>query len=296
MNRLAPMLRCSAFLCGFLLCAFPSPGLLAAERVATRTEADFVRHVEELKKKVPRERFTIIVSPPFVVIGDGEPAEVRRRVENTVQWAVTKLKEAYFGEDPKDILDIWLFKDKESYERNCEALFHTKPDTPYGYYSPKDRALVMNIATGGGTLVHEIVHPFVAANFPACPAWFNEGLGSLYEQAGEEHGRIHGYTNWRLPGLQKAIRKKTVPSFKTLCSTTTEEFYEKDKGTNYAQARYLCYYLQQQGLLQKFYRRFRDGCKDDPSGYQTLQAVLGRTDMDQFQREWEAYVLKLRFR
>ena len=25
--------------------------------------------------------------------------------------------------------------------------------------------------TGGGTLVHEIVHPFLRANFPECPAW-----------------------------------------------------------------------------------------------------------------------------
>ena len=46
----------------------------------------------------------------------------------------------------------------------------------------------MNIATGGGTLVHEIVHPFVEANFPGCPTWFNEGLGSLYEQSAERKG------------------------------------------------------------------------------------------------------------
>ena len=45
---------------------------------------------------------------------------------------------------------------------------------------------IMNIATGGGTLVHEIVHPYVEANFPGCPAWFNEGLGSLYEACGGE--------------------------------------------------------------------------------------------------------------
>ncbi len=137
----------------------------------------------------------------------------------------------------------------------------------------------MNIATGGGTLVHEIVHPFVAANFPECPAWFNEGLGSLYEQSGEEDGRIVGYTNWRLHGLQEAIRKKRVPSFKTLCSTTTDEFYEKDRGTNYAQARYLCYYLQQHGLLRKFYHRFYADRKKDPTGYATLQEILGRSDM-----------------
>ena len=153
----------------------------------------------------------------------------------------------------------------------------------------------MNISTGGGTLVHEIVHPFVAANFPKCPAWFNEGLGSLYEQSGEVRGRIHGCTNWRLPGLQEAIRKKRVPSFKTLCSTTDDEFYNEDRGTNYAQARYLCYYLQEHDLLGKFYRRFHADREKDPTGYQTLKAVLGRDDMDAFKTEWEAWVMKLRF-
>jgi hypothetical protein len=260
------------------------------------TTADFERHVRALKKKLPGDGFTIVVARPFVVIGEDAPKEVRRRAQDTVGWAVKMLKAAYFEKDPPEILDIWLFKNKASYEENAQRLFHTKPDTPYGYYSAADRALVMNISTGGGTLVHEIVHPFVAANFPRCPAWFNEGLGSLYEQSGEEDGEIHGYTNWRLPGLQQAIRKKQTISFKALCSTTSDEFYEKDKGSNYAQARYLCYYLQQQGLLKKFYRRFRAARETDPTGYATLQEVLGRKDMAAFQKEWEAYVLKLRFR
>jgi hypothetical protein len=269
---------------------------MAAERYGNHTAAEYAKHVRELKKKLPSDDFTIVEAPPFVVIGDDQPAEVRRRARDTVAWAVEKLKAAYFEKDPPEILDVWLFKDKESYEENAEKLFRTKPDTPYGYYSSTDKALVMNIATGGGTLVHEIVHPFVAANFPECPAWFNEGLGSLYEQSGEVDGRIVGRTNWRLPGLQKAIRATRVPSFKALCATTSDEFYEKDRGTNYAQARYLCYYLQQEGLLRQFYRRFHANCKEDPTGYATLQEILGRKDMAEFQRDWEAYVLKLRFR
>jgi hypothetical protein len=208
------------------------------------------------------------------------------------------LKKSYFANDPPVIIDIWLFKDKESYETNVEQLFGKKPDTPYGYYSAEDRALVMNISTGGGTLIHEIVHPYMAANFSACPAWFNEGLASLYEQCGEENGEIHGYTNWRLAGLQAAIAKKKVPSFKTLCATTTDEFYTQDKGTNYAQARYLCYYLQQTELLKTFYKKSRANCAKDPTGYKTLQEVLGRQgddEMNAFHNEWEKWVLKLRF-
>jgi hypothetical protein len=188
----------------------------------------------KLKKKIPSDKFTIILQRPFVVIGDEPPEMVKRRAEGTVKWAVDLLKKSYFKKEPNEILDIWLFRDKTSYVENASKIFHCKPSTPYGYYSHADRALVMNIATGGGTLVHEIVHPFVASNFPECPAWFNEGLGSLYEQCSQRGGRIRGLTNWRLAGLQAAIRAKSVPSFKSLTSTTTREFYEDDLGTNYA--------------------------------------------------------------
>ena len=262
---------------------------------ATLSDSSYAKHVARLQTKLPGPEFTIVVQPPFVVIGDEAPKVVKRRADQTVQWAADKLKKLYFDKDPVEILDIWLFKDKESYEKNAQLLFGDKPDTPYGYFSHAHRALVMNISTGGGTLVHEIVHPFVAANFPQCPSWFNEGLGSLYEQSEEKDGQIHGLPNWRLPGLQKAIRDKTLGTFKDLCTTTTEQFYGDRRGTNYGQARYLCYYLQEKGLLVKFYRQFHENCKDDPPGYESLQKILGRRDMDAFQKEWEAYVMGLRF-
>jgi hypothetical protein len=135
----------------------------------------------------------------------------------------------------------------------------------------------------------------MAANFPDCPAWFNEGMGSLYEQCGDERGEITGYTNWRLAGLQQAIRNKAVPPFRTLLATTNRQFYNDDLGTNYAQARYLCYYLQENGLLRKFYREFVAGHENDPGGHKTLQAVLGRDDLEAFQKDWEQFVLKLEF-
>jgi hypothetical protein len=270
------------------------PAVLPAAKAETNVaETDYSRHVEQLKKRLPSADFTIIVQPPFVVIGD-EPAEVvREHSERTVKWAVDKLKQDYFSQDPKEILDIWLFKDAKSYERNALALFGDTPSTPYGYYSSAHKALIMNISTGGGTLVHEIVHPFVEANFPACPPWLNEGLGSLYEQSGEVNGHIHGYPNWRLPGLQKAIKAGEVPAFKTLMTLDTRGFYNDDRGTNYGQSRYLCYYLQQRGLLVKFYREFITHQKTDPTGYQTLRRVLGTRDMKAFKLKWEKYVLGL---
>jgi hypothetical protein len=86
-----------------------------------------------------------------------------------------------------------------------------------------------------------------------------------------------------------------VPSFEELTSTTNSEFYSADQGTNYSQARYLCYYLQEQGQLRQFYRDFVANQGVDPNGYNTLMKTLGESDMVAFQKKWEEFVLGLRF-
>jgi len=259
------------------------------------TNADYAQHIMALKHKIPNSGFTVVLQKPFVVIGD-EPAQmVRRRAIQTIKWAADKLKQDYFKKDPADIIDIWLFRNKKSYKKYALEVFGDRPDTPFGYYSHEHRALIMNIATGGGTLVHEMVHPFMSSNFPECPAWFNEGLASLYEQCRQKDGHIWGLTNWRLAGLQGDIRTGRIGSFEALTHTNEQEFYRCDKGNNYAQARYLCYYLQEKGLLVKFYHEFHANRKKDPTGYMTIRSVLGEKDMAAFQKRWEQFVLKLTF-
>lgn len=263
--------------------------MLNAAETSGFTDADFTRHLQRLRKKTPAG-FHILVQKPFVVVGDEDRKTVERRAVRTIKWAVDHLKAEYFEKDPEHIIDVWLFKDRASYLKHTKDIFNDEPTTPYGYYSSTHKALIMNISTGGGTLVHEIVHPFIASNFPDCPSWFNEGLASLYEQCGEKDGRIHGYTNWRLRGLKEAIEKGRVPPFKDLMTTTRSQFYDDDRGTNYAQSRYLCYYLQERGLLVKFYREFNRTVADDPTGYRSLQKVLCERDVPAFQKRWEKFV------
>ena len=267
----------------------------ARASTARFTNADFAQHLMALKDRTPKG-FHVAVERPFVVIGDIGRAAVEQRASGTVRWVTEQVKHFYFEKDPEAIIDIWLFRDRSSYEKHCWDLFRTIPSTPFGFYSSEHRALIMNISTGGGTLVHEMIHPFIESNFPTCPSWFDEGLASLYEQSGSKKGAIHGLTNWRLAGLQEAIRDGNLPSFKTLCSTNSMQFYERDPGTNYAQARYLCYYLQERDLLRKFYHAFQSS-KTDKQGYATLCKTLGRDqdEMARFQKGWEKWILGLRF-
>lgn len=267
--------------------------------VTTNYTAAFSNHIAELRKTLPAG-FSIVISEPFVVLGD-EPAEVvKRRADTTIKFAVERLKQAYFKRNPDEIINVWLFKDDASYRKHAKELFNDEPTTPFGYYSSEHRALVMNISTGGGTLVHEIVHPFMRANFPKCPPWFNEGLASLYEQSTEKDGRIHGLINWRYTGLEKAIKAGKLIPFQQLMAMDEDDFYggESNPGydQHYGQSRYLCFYLQEKGLLVKFYQEFVANAKSDPTGFETLKRVLGEKDMDKFKTKWEKFILELRTR
>ena len=73
----------------------------------------------------------------------------------------------------------------------------------------------------------------------------------------------------------------------------SKAFYNDDRGINYAQSRYLCYYLQERGLLVRFYKQFHAQQKNDPGGYKSLKKVLAEPDMDRFKRKWEKYVMNL---
>jgi Protein of unknown function (DUF1570) len=268
--------------------------LLAPSHASTNSPA-LTKHLSTLK---PPPDFTVVIQPPFVVLGDESPAEVQRHATRTIKFAVDQLKQLYFTNDPTEIIDIWLFKDAASYTNHARSLFGDTPTTKFGYYSSQHHALIMNISTGGGTLVHEIVHPFIAANFPNCPPWFNEGLASLYEASTVKSNQIWGTINWRYKGLEQAITNKQTISFEKLTGLDEDEFYGTGTANNYssyyAQSRYLLYYLQEKGLLVKFYHEFRAHSKTDPTGYQTLQKVLNERDMTAFQKKWEQYILNLR--
>lgn len=270
-------------------CCRPAPG-----RATAFSAAEIASASARAARRAP-PGFTVVSTPPFVVIGDGPLEGVREDAESVVRWAGARLRAETFALDPGEIVEVWLFSGEESTLRNTSAIFGETPTTPYGYYSPCDRALIMNVALGYGTLVHEMVHAFMAANFPAAPVWFNEGLASLYEQPSERDGHIRGGTNWRLPGLQDAIRAGRVPALADLLATSSRAFYGDGRGTRYAAARYLCYFLQEKGLLVRYYHRFVAAQARDPTGLATLKEVTGEVDLSALQARWEAFVLGLSY-
>jgi hypothetical protein len=275
-----------------LALAFVLASLSFVPRAAAEPSADeLAAHKAALEHRLARQGFTVVVEPPFVVIGDEPARAVKQHATGILRWAIHLLEAEYFPHRPDKLIEIWLFRDKATYMAGAKKFFDDTPDTPYGYYAPSHDAMVMNIGLGAGTLVHEIVHPYVEANFPAAPAWFNEGLASMYERPSEREGHILGKVNWRLPNLKKQIANRRLPALATLLTTTADQFYNAEFDA-YAYARYLLFYLQEQGKLTEFYNRFVTDDVDH-TGKAALEAVLGGP-LDGFEPTWRAWVAALR--
>ncbi len=151
--------------------ARPTSPVSAVKPTRTFSDAAYAKHLAALRTRLASKQLghlQIRIEDPFVVIGDGSEEDLAASAQ-TVRWAADRLEQDFFTHRPTQILDVFLFTRAATYEHGVRALTGSSPSTPYGFYSRHHRGLFMNIATGGGTLVHEIVHPYVEADFPEAP-------------------------------------------------------------------------------------------------------------------------------
>ena len=250
----------------------------------------------EWKPRFDAEKFNYVVAGPFVVAGNGSKERLARYRDQTILSAARALHAMYFDAEPAEPVLILLFESAGPYQRLAKKWFGDDEVPHFGFYRRRENVMLMNVGTGTGTLVHELVHALIAPDFPTVPGWFNEGLASLYEQCsiGRDGKTITGHTNWRLPALKQAIRKNELRPLRELIED--DNFYDpRHVGMNYAQARYLLMYLQEQDLLTSYYARFRDNAADDPTGLTTLEAVAAPAGLEPFEKAWRAWVMKQQF-
>ncbi|HOX39505.1 MAG TPA: hypothetical protein PL033_16100 [Candidatus Brocadiia bacterium] len=247
----------------------------AADVAGGHPEAERGATEDSVRLNLPKS-FTVIRRDCFIVASDLEELETEYITENTLERCAKCLWKDYFEQKPGEKCIVYLFKDKESYKRNTKELFGFEPESPYGFYLRSKKSLIMDISTGTGTLVHELVHALRCADFPECPTWLDEGLASLHEQCIQRGDSLVGLVNWRLPGLKAALAAgKRIPLEKIIASSEAE-FYGENSGLYYAEARYLCMFLQEKGLLKRYYREFKASRGDDPTGKTTLEKITGK--------------------
>ncbi|MBZ0202446.1 MAG: hypothetical protein IT281_02950 [Ignavibacteria bacterium] len=251
------------------------------------SQTDFNNRIEELKRLLSSD-FTVEQHSYFIIVSNLSAEETEKVTAGTIDKAVDCFYNNYFDSRPSEPTTIFLFKNDETYRWWAKKLYDDDDLSRYGYYKPFAKTMLMNINTGTGTLVHEMTHALVRYDFPDIPSWFNEGLGSLYERCSLNNKQILGYVNWRLPALQDAINDKSYTSLDKLFKTDYDEFYGNRSDVNYSQARYICMYLQEAGLLKNFYKLFRDTYGEDNTGKTQIEKITGKTlnEIDQDYVKW----------
>ena len=254
---------------------------------------NFSGRINELTGKLSTD-FIVKEHSYFVIASNLSEAETDKILSQTIDRAVDCFYNDYFHTKPTEATTIFLFKDDKTYRYWAKTLYDDDDLSKYGYYKPSERTMLMNINTGTGTLVHEMTHALARYDFPDIPSWFNEGLGSLYERCSLNNKTILGYVNWRLPALQDAIADKSYKSIERLMKTNWEEFYGDGSDVNYSQARYLCMYLQENGLLKKYYQYFRDTYNDDNTGIKQMEKITGKS-ISELDADYVAWVKTLKY-
>ncbi len=235
--------------------------------------------------------FQIIARPPYVLASDDEESSLDRHYRDTIQPTARALSLMLFDHEPDEPITILLFASERSYQDTARRLDRRSTASYHGYYIRPDRRLMINASTGEGTLSHELTHSLAHFDFPNMPEWFDEGLGSLYEESSfsKDGLRLLGQSNWRLNHLLHAMHHRKLGSLEALLASRS--IRSEQQATDYAHARYLCLYLQERELLPLFYRKFRANAAFDPSGVQTLREVFNAPSIDAIDRDFRNWVV-----
>jgi hypothetical protein len=265
----------------------PSPYDLAAD-VAARTE--------EARTLLGERAAVTVVQAVFVIVSPRAGAQHAAAV-NLARQALDAWFHGRFSRRPEHALGVFVFPNHASYAAFCARRFGDAGSAAVdllGFYDDVDHLVVVNAEAGLTTLTHEIAHPLVTADFPARPAWFNEGLGSLFETpVFPRPGEIHGASNWRHGQLVEALRspsERARAGLERLFGMNDDEFRGHDLYLHYAMARELCRWLDERGQLWAFYAAWRDGVDADPTGQKAFERVVGMTPADA-SGPWAKWVL-----
>lgn len=179
---------------------------------------DSPRPLEDtIKRMLHGMDIQMMVKDVFVIVGveDDTPPEVH--YERGIKDFYKYFRDQYFEDPPRSLLVVLISPRPHALVEATKRLYSEVGLTVYapflGYYNPADNLIM---ATGGstgyGTLLHEMIHALIKADFPQAPSWLNEGLASLYERTQWTPTRLNTLPNWRMDRM----REENVPSLQAL--------------------------------------------------------------------------------
>ncbi len=232
----------------------------------------------------------------FVLVGD-RPGPWFDAAAALADKALDAFFHGRFDKPPAGPVTVYAFSSRAAFDRYVRKRFPAgvaeSHEGDLGLYRADGslREIFANLEPGPETLGHELVHPILESDFPTAPKWLAEGIASLYEYPKfPSAGEIRGADNWRRGVLLAALASKDERKEARLDRLfgMTDEAFLQDGPTHYAAARYVCLWLEGKGKLWDFYRAWRDGVGEDPSGEKAFARVVGKTPQEA-EAEWEAW-------
>ena len=234
--------------------------------------ADLASRISDAKRELGDTTPASVEADVFVIAGPGAAGTVK-----FIRDTLAAYFNGRFEKRPARAVSVYMFASAAPYDAYCKKRWNEPCLSPYGFYHPDPRIIVMNAGPGIGTLSHELVHPIVETDFPRAPTWINEGIASLFEApVMPRAGEIHGAKNWRHPRLIAGLaspKEKDESRLDALFGMSDARFRGDNERLHYATARYVCQWLDARGELWPFYRAWRDDIANDPTGARAFAAV-----------------------
>src|SRR5262249_34690231 len=113
---IALMNRTLAFVSCAVLCHV---GVAAPEP----TPDELAERAKTLEHKLAGQGYTVLVEPPFVVVGDSPAAEVKRIATGFLRSKAQLLEKDFFAKRPDKLIEVWLFKNEKSFRKGAKKFF-----------------------------------------------------------------------------------------------------------------------------------------------------------------------------
>jgi hypothetical protein len=180
----------------------------------------------------------------------------------------------------------------ENYLRFSNKI-HARAQKQVAYYMALDNSVLAWTSSGGGTLIHEMIHALINNDFANAPFWINEGLASLYE---ETDGNTP-IDNYRIIFIQEAFKNKKcfMPLLELFGASKYQSLFEEDYNLVNAYSRYFCKYVYDRFGIKKLARVYKElkqsGNPIPEKQYDLICTITGKT-RNELQSDWQDYLLK----
>jgi len=159
-----------------------------------------------------------------------------------------------------------------------------------GFYMQKGRMVVGDVSRGSDVFLHELCHGLFIDDFnDLFPTWLGEGLAELFEQFAVDGDKVRGLPGATPGEIRKAFKEGKAPRLRDFIQMRGVEFHDRTRGReavnqdrlhlHYTLARAVVLYLQEKGLLVRFYTNLRKTrvatARQDPFCLKALEQETG---------------------